>query len=121
MLDIATVTLSEFEIKRCEKLVAEFIERRRPPAHFRKGVDIAFRVRRSSVEIFEMRAHWTGKGKPTEHRIAKAMFMKHKRNWKVLWEGADLKWQTYKPNPEVDVIEDFLWIVEKDDHACFFG
>jgi hypothetical protein len=49
------------------------------------------------------------------------MFMKRKRNWKVLWEDADLKWQTYKPHPEVDVIEDFLRIVEKDDHAAFFG
>jgi hypothetical protein len=115
------VTLSEFEIKRYEKLVAEFIERRRPPMRLSKGFDISFRVKRSSVEIFEMRAHWTGKGKPTEHRIAKAMFMKRKRNWKVLWEDADLKWQTYKPHPEVDVIEDFLWIVEKDDHAAFFG
>jgi hypothetical protein len=25
------MTLSEFEIKRCEKVVAEFIEQRRPP------------------------------------------------------------------------------------------
>lgn len=121
MLDAATVTLSESEIKRYEKLVAELIERRRPPMRLRKGVDISFRVERSSVEIFEMRAHWTGKGNPTEHRIAKAMFMKHKRNWKVLWEGADLKWQTYKPHPEVDAIEEFLQIVDRDDYACFFG
>ena len=31
------MTLSELEIKRCEKLVAEFIERRRPPARLRQG------------------------------------------------------------------------------------
>jgi hypothetical protein len=37
------MTLPEFEIKRCEKLVAQFIERRRPPACFRKDVDLAFR------------------------------------------------------------------------------
>ena len=60
-LDAATVTLSEFEIKRCEKLVAEFIERRRPPARLRKDVDLAFRIKGPSVEIFEIRANWTRK------------------------------------------------------------
>jgi hypothetical protein len=120
-LDVATVALSEFEIKRCEKLVAEFIERRRPPAHLRKHVDLTFRINGQSVEIFEIRASWTGKGKPVEHRIAKATFGEKKRNWKVLWQRPDLKWHSYDPHPEVDVIEEFLRIVEKDDHACFFG
>jgi Protein of unknown function (DUF3024) len=116
-----TVTLSEFEIKRCEKLVAEFIQRCRPPPHLRKEVDLAFRINGQSVEIFEIRAHWTGRGKPIEHRIAKARFNKSKRNWKILWQRADLKWHSYEPHPEVDVLEDFLRIVEKDDYACFFG
>ena len=113
--------LSEFEIKRCEKLVADFIERRRPPVHLRKDVDLAFRVKPKSVEIFEIRAHWTGRGKPIEHRIAKATFDKNKRNWRVLWQRADLKWHSYKPRPEVDAIDDFLLIVQQDAHGCFFG
>ena len=115
------MTLSEFEIKRCEKLLAEFIERRRPPAHLRKDVDLTFRINRESIEIFEIRAHWTLRGKPIEHPIAKAKYNKSKRNWKVLWQRADLKWHSYESHPEVDAIEDFLLIVEKDDHACFFG
>jgi hypothetical protein len=115
-LDAATVTLSEFEAKRCEKLVAQFIERRRPPARLRKEVDLAFRV-----EIFEIRASWTGEGKPIEHPIAKATYNKSNRSWKIFWLRADLKWHRYEPLPEVDAIEDFLLIVEEDDHACFFG
>jgi hypothetical protein len=71
-LDVATVTLSAFEIKRYEKVVAEFIERRRPPPRLRKDVDLTFRINRQCVEIFEISANWTGKGKPIEHRIAKA-------------------------------------------------
>jgi hypothetical protein len=35
--------LFEFEIKRCKKLVAEFIERRRQPARLRQDIDLAFR------------------------------------------------------------------------------
>jgi hypothetical protein len=115
------VTLSEFEIKRCEKLVAEFLERRRPPPRLRKDVDLSFRINRQSVEIFEIRSHWTGKGKPTEHRIAKAMFMKCKQNWKVLREGPDLKWRSYEPHPEAQTIEEFLAIIQNDDHDSFFG
>ena len=76
------MTLSAFEIKRYEKLVAEFIERRRPPPRLRKDVDLAFRIDERSIEIFEIRAHWTGKGKPIEHSIAKAKFDKTKRIWK---------------------------------------
>src|ERR1039457_5975305 len=90
--DIATVTLSAFEIKRYEKVVAEFIERRRPPPRLRKDGDLAFRIDERSVEIFEIRARWTGKGKPIEHSIAKAKFDKNKRKWKGLWQRADLKW-----------------------------
>ena len=115
------MTLSEFEIKRCEKLIADFIERRRPPARLRKEVDLAFRVNGQSIEIFEIRAHWTGKGKPIEHPIAKATHNKSKRNWKVLWQRADLKWHSYEPHPEVDTIDGFLAVVEKDEHGCFFG
>ena len=56
-----------------------------------------------------------------EHPIAKATYNKSSRNWKVLWRRADLKWHSYTPNPEVASIEDFLAIVQKDEHGCFFG
>jgi hypothetical protein len=115
------VTLSDFEIKRCEKLVAEFIVRRRPPPQLRRDVDLAFRIKGPNVELFEVRAHWTGRGKPIEHFIAKATYINSKRTWKIFWQRADLKWHSYKPRPEVGTIEDFLFIVQKDDHACFFG
>jgi hypothetical protein len=49
--------LSEFEMKRCEKLVAEFVQQRRPPSHLRAKVDLAFRVSGQSIEIFELRPH----------------------------------------------------------------
>ena len=84
MLDAATVTLSESEIKRCEKLVAEFIERRRPPPRLRKDVDLAFRMKGQSIEIFELRAHWSGSGKPVEHG-AQATFGPAPSNLSAPW------------------------------------
>ena len=78
------MTLSEFEISRCEKLVAEFIQRRRPPPHLRDKVDLAFRINGQSIEIFEVRADWSDAGKKIEQPFAKATYNKSRRNWKNL-------------------------------------
>jgi hypothetical protein len=67
------MTLSEFEIKRCGKLVAEFISKRRPP-HIRAKLDLAFRISGQSIEIFEVRPDWTDKDKTTEQSVAKATY-----------------------------------------------
>jgi hypothetical protein len=115
------MTLSELETKRCGKLVAAFIERRRPPLHIRSEVDLAFRMQDQSVEIFEVRPNWRDKTRLQEHSIAKATYNKSKRNWKVFWRRADLKWHSYQPASEVTSIEDFLELIQKDEHGCFFG
>ncbi|MDO8400357.1 MAG: DUF3024 domain-containing protein [Bradyrhizobium sp.] len=115
------MTLSEFEIKRCDKLVAEFIQKRRPPPHIRKEVDLAFRIAGQSIEIYEIRAQWRDEGKMLEVPIAKATYNKSKGNWKVYWQRADLKWHGYEPHLEAASIEEFLDVVGKDDHGCFFG
>lgn len=115
------MTLSEFDTKRCEKLVTDFIKRRRPPAHVRHEVDLAFRIFGQSVEIFEVRQHWKDNSKKLEHSIAKATFNNSKPCWKVFWKRADLKWHGYEPCPEVALIEEFLAIVQKDEFGCFFG
>ena len=115
------VTISECETKRYEKLAAQFVEQHRPPPHLRSEVDLSFRLVSQSVELFEIRAHWQDKEKKIESPIAKATFNKAKKNWKVYWNRADLKWHSYNPVPEVASLEEFLALVEKDEHACFFG
>ena len=115
------MTLSEFEIKRCEKLVAEFIQKRRPPPHVRDKVDLAYRIKDQSVEIYELRAHWKDADKRFESPIAKATYNKGSRNWKVFWQRADFRWHGYTPHLVVASIEAFLDVVDKDEHGCFFG
>ena len=34
---------------------------------------------------------------------------------------ANAKWYRYPPDPEVASVEEFLDVVQKDDHNCFFG
>ena len=49
------MAFSEFEIKRIQKIIGKYIERHRPPVHLRDEVDLSFRVKGQSVEIFEIR------------------------------------------------------------------
>jgi hypothetical protein len=56
-----------------------------------------------------------------EQPVAKATYVRSRGVWKVYWQRADLRWHAYPPAPEVESLEDFLNLVHKDDHACFFG
>ncbi len=115
------MALSEFEIKRYEKLVKAYIEKNRPPPHIRKELDLSYRLKDQSVEIFEVRPRWDNPKEILEHPVAKATYVKSQALWKVYWQRADLKWHSYGPYPEAKSIEEFLTVVESDKHACFFG
>jgi hypothetical protein len=115
------MTFTEFETKKLEKIVEPFIERRRPSLHIRNELDLAFRVQEQSVEIFEIHPAWREPDKKIEHPVARATFVKRQGIWKVFWQRADLKWHRYEPNPGVATLDEFLALVEKDQHGCFFG
>ena len=115
------MAISEFEIKRCEKLVGAYIEKNKPPAHVRNQVDLGFRIKDQSIEIFEIRPLWNNPDKKIEEMQAKTTYVKKSKTWKVYWQRADLKWHSYQPVPEVDTLEDFLTLVCKDEHHCFKG
>ena len=115
------MALSEFEQKKCEKIVRQYVEKHRPPAHMRNEVDLSFRVKGQSVEIFEIRPMWNDPNENIEESVAKATYVKSRNIWKVFWQRADLKWYRYAPEPEVKALEEFLDVVERDEYACFFG
>jgi len=115
------MAISEFEIKRCEKELSKFLEKRRPPAHIRKELDIGYEIREHSVELFEVRPMWDNPTETIRSPIAKATYVKTQKLWQVFWERADLKWHSYEPTPPVKTFEKFLDLVNEDRHACFFG
>lgn len=98
-----------------------FVERKRPPEHIRKKLDIGYKIEDQDVFIFEIRPQWNNPEIIREHSIAKATFVKTKNHWKVFWKRADIKWHRYEPMPTVKTIREFGEIVEKDTHHCFFG
>lgn len=115
------MAISEFEIKRCEKLVGAYIEKHRPPPHIRNKLDLGFRVKDQSIEIFEIRPQWNNPEKIIEEMQAKTTYVKKSKTWKVYWQRADLKWHRYQSAPEVGTLEEFLDLVDKDEHYCFRG
>jgi hypothetical protein len=115
------MSLSEFEQKRCERIVGAFVQRRRRPVHIRAELDIGFRITGQSVEIFEIRPRWKELGETFEHSVAKATFVKTEAAWRVFWQRADLKWHRYEPAPLVDSLEQFVNLVDEDHYACFWG
>ena len=112
---------SEFEIKRLQKIVGGYIEENRPPADIRDEVDLSFRIEDNSIVIFEIRPLWNDPEEKIEEPVAKASFVKSRKVWKIYSQRADLKWHRYDPDPEVDTIDEFIDIVDRDEFACFYG
>ena len=115
------MAFNEIEKKRCEKAVSAFMGKRRPPAHIRNQLDLGYRLKGQSVEIFEIRPDWRDPAKTMEEPVAKATYVRSQNVWKIYWQRADLKWHRYDPDPEVDSIEDFLRVVDTDEYCCFYG
>ena len=115
------MAFNEFELKKCEKALKSFLERKRPPSHIRKQLDLSYRLKGQSVEVFEVRPRWDNPNEIMETPVAKATYVKTRRIWKIYWQRADLKWHTYEPHPKAKDLDEFLKVVESDDYACFFG
>ena len=113
--------ISEFEIKRIEKLVGQFVEKRRPESHIRNKLDLAFRISEQSFEIFEIRPQWDNPRKKIENPIAKATYVKSKKIWKLFWLRVDLKWHSYTPFPTSKSLERIIDVIDSDENCCFWG
>ena len=115
------MALTQLEKARCERDIAKFLERRRPPVNVRPQLDIGYRISGQSVEIFEVRPQWQNPTEKREHPVAKATFVRTRNHWRVFWMRRDLKWHGYEPNPYVHSLEAFLNVVDRDEYCCFFG
>lgn len=115
------MAFNDVEKKRVEHAVEAFIERRQPPAHLRRKLDLGFRISGQSVELFEIRPRWDRPSEAMETPVAKATYVRTREVWKVFWMRRDLKWHGYDPAPTVGSIERFLALVDEDRYACFFG
>jgi len=115
------MSFSEFELGRYRQILDEYMEQRRPPAQLRGQIDVSYRIDGQSVEIFVMRPSYMDPSQKMKEPIAKAIYVMKGDIWKVYWQRADLKWHGYTPAPEVATLEDFIEIIQSDQHGCFWG
>ena len=115
------MSLSEFEVKKCEKELNDFLSEHRPPVHIRDKVDLSYRIIGQSVEIFEIRPSFMNSNEKTESAVAKSTYVKAKNQWNIYWQRADMKWHKYAPYPVAQTLKEFLDVVAEDEHGCFFG
>ena len=68
--------ISEFDIKRCEKLLEKLLTIHRPPVHIRNEMDIGYRIKDQSVEFFEVRPYGKDTSEKIEMSVEKTTYVK---------------------------------------------
>lgn len=115
------MAISIFQTLDVIEALENYIYKIRPPEELRNQVDITYKIEDQSVIIYEIRPHWNKPDEIIESSIAKTTYVKKTNNWKVFWMQSDLKWHAYKPMPVVKTLNEFVELVDKDEHSCFWG
>ena len=115
------MSFNDIETKKIQKAADNFLDIRRPPVQIRDKVDIGYKIEKNNIIVFEIRPQWDNPKNIIEIPIAKATYNKSKNIWKIFWQKSDLKWHVYDPDSQVNNIEDFFSIVDRDDYCCFWG
>ncbi len=116
------MTISEFEKKRFSHIIENYLKALKPPAHLPVDIKIDYRLTNQSIEIFQIRPVYKGEsGETYEFPFIKTTYVKSKKIWKIFWMKRDLKWHSYEPDPEVNNLEEFIAVLEKDEYGCFYG
>ena len=86
------MAFSDPQLEEIKQKMHSFMVQRRPPEEIREKVDLDYRIKGQSVEIFEIRPQWRDPAVKIESPIAKTTYVKSKKVWKIYWMRADLKW-----------------------------
>lgn len=104
-----------------EKKVGEYCKRR-VPAHALDQVNVSYKIRGSTVTIFENRAPWRPEWKEwTSMPVAQMRFVEKIGEWMLFCSDRNNKWHEYpnfKPTKDIDVV---LAEIGKDPTGIFRG
>jgi hypothetical protein len=114
------MAFTELDLARVDQLVGAFCRKKCPPA-LRDEVRLEYRVTGHDVLVYETRPAFRDPSSWTEHGIAKLKFIRTAGEWRLFWQRASLKWQSYEPLPSSRNLKDLLAEIERDPYGCFFG
>lgn len=114
------MSLSEFEIKRIDKLLNAYCDNK-IPAHLRDQIRIEYRIRGNEVSLFESRSHLQGSGEWISTKVACFKKDVQSQTWHLFWADRNSQWQPYAPLPCHRDIEKLLQEVENNPTGAFWG
>ena len=114
------MSFEDRDLKRIDRTVGDFC-RRKSPTEDRHQVRIEYRIHQHTILIYETRPAFREPTQRTEHGVAKLRFIRTAGEWRLFWQRASLKWQSYEPLASSRDIEELVAEVERDPHGCFFG
>jgi hypothetical protein len=115
-----TLAFSEIELKRIEAVVGPLCGRR-SPAHAHHQVRTEYRVEDQGVLIVEVRVVWDDPSRWMEHGVAKLKFNRKAGEWRLFWQRASLRWESYEPLASSRDLAILVEEIDRDPNGCFFG
>lgn len=107
------IDLVDFQIRK-------FVEEIRPSEEIRDKLDFQYSFDGREFLLNEVRPRWNQPEVKLARPIARAVFVKSRKIWKVYWMRASGKWQLYEP-PEFHSINHVLEAIDRDEYGCFKG
>jgi len=114
------MAISEFEIFKVDKAAKKFCADRNmnfPPDQ----LYIDYKLEDQALYLFEVRPRWDDPTEKLELMVAKILYVKKDKVWKLYWQRQNMKWQLYEDEGVNSQLEPLLKIVWEDAHACFWG
>lgn len=113
--------IPETELRECLRAAGAFIEKRRPRPEFRDQLDLRADIEGAALVLSEVRPSYQDPTVIRHHPFAKVKWIGARRQWRLYWMRADLKWHEYKPGRPLTDINAILAAIDRDEHGCFFG
>jgi hypothetical protein len=111
------VEISEFEIFKVEKAAKRFCENKSFPPEL---LYIDYKMEDQTLYFLEIRPKWNDPTKKTETLVAKFMYIKKNKVWKLYWPRQNSKWKQYEPNGVNQHLEPLFKILSEDLTGCFY-
>jgi hypothetical protein len=114
------VPLSEFELKRIEKIFNDYCLNK-IPAKLQSRIKMEYRVREDEVTLFESRPVWDDHAMWISGKVARFSKDPETGGWFLYQAALDGSWSQYEPLPFHRQIEKLLDVVEKNETGAFWG
>ncbi|MCP4978455.1 MAG: DUF3024 domain-containing protein [Maribacter sp.] len=96
--------------------------RERTPAKNQNELRFTYEVKGHGILVWEERPGWRNPEEWTKMGVAKFLYTRSKKQWKLYWMRRDLKWHLYDPDVSVsNTLEPLVSVVAQDQWGAFFG